>query len=593
MELHSMQNSLELSIQNSLIKVDPHLSTFHEFQTHQQRRTLAKSQRSDSLSSISNSVNSRSASIYRPPQELEEISRDKTYYEQDTEIEQTQEEHETKRDLRIFPLFGDRKLAEFSLNYLLYFEFYHVIIRFLWFLFGTSLLIYTLVDFIPKGDQFPEIIFPFSQFFKLMITEESPFHEDYGINVFIMSSIGASTGFLFTYFWRREKRRILASELLYDYQWSENLFSLRVEELPLNIKSEAVRGYFNALLSKEEIGGCVQDVILLQDCYSYCKQSRRLKLAQQNSQKAIDKNFALNALSKLGTELEIRSKLIPLEIGLREFKNFKGKAIVIFSTMRTKTKIMKYLTLSWYKVPFLIFGSTFLKNYYLNGQRITVKEIAEPKDLHFENLHYPKFKGAIRIVLAFILSLTVFSLGIPLIDFIEDFGNEESLDAVSQNEFKNNAKLYFSGQAGSEIKEPSEDDFMSWLMVLLKDSLCAIFVTISDHLLEKYYKHASSLRKTSSALHMDQPVLIFGLFLSIALYVVLQGLDIYSEPVESFTLENLRRKFVVLVIVFMLKTIITKMLLTRYNKPFEFIEGLSISFPILLVTLCFFAVSPF
>ena len=132
----------------------------------------------------------------------------------------------------------------------------------------------------------------------------------------------------------------------------------------------------------------------------------------------------------------------------------------------------------------------------------------------------------------------------------------------------------------------------NWFKEFGKSFLLAMFVIVADHVFEKYFKYANKLRKSSDSLQIDKSVLSFGLFMTIVLYVVLQSLDFVDKDFKSMYLDNWIDHFWVLMIVFLLKTIITKVISIWYQEEFEFIGGLVISFPLLLIAFCFFPISP-
>ena len=379
----------------------------------------------DRVDSISSTKGPRLFSQQIEQELLEDLAEEEIDNIPSMRIRETIHEYEIRKKLTIFPLFNDHKIAQLSLNYILYFEFYRVAIRLLCYLFFLSSLVYLSSIFTPKGRVYLSYDFPFSQLLWLETESNLPFKESFGMETFMLAIIGVITNFLFMYFWTREKTRILKSELLYDYQWSEDLFSLMIEGLPLDATCEEIKEHFNFFLLDEEIEGSVQDIMLLQDCHEYCGNELKLLKAIRKSKKAMERGDSAHAILKISEELEIRTKLEALAKDLQAFKNFKGKAIIIFDTMRTKEKIENYMSIKWYEIPLKLFGKRFIQRLSFRENKISLKNIVEPKNLYFGNIHYSKVKGLFRIILALLLSLVVFFAGIALISEIESLGEDD------------------------------------------------------------------------------------------------------------------------------------------------------------------------
>ena len=191
------------------------------------------------------------------------------------------DEKELANQLKIFPVFGDKTLAKLSLNYYLYFEFYHSAIRLLFPSLIFSVIVYLLCLFAPSlktidnHSRFNNI--PFFYFLRYETLEkEEENEEETGIPIFIIAVLAVITNFLFVFSWTREKRRILKADFLYEDQWSENLFSILVEGLPNDTTSEEIKTHFDMMMLNKKIEGQVQDVILLQDSYEYVEIVKRL-----------------------------------------------------------------------------------------------------------------------------------------------------------------------------------------------------------------------------------------------------------------------------------------------------------------------------
>ena len=461
-------------------------------------------------------------------------------------------EKELVKKLTIFPLFGDPTLAKLSLNYYLYFEFYRSAIRLLIPPLLFSALIYFLFFWAPSKevlDSYKNGSVAFLNFYRMEIDEETGTAEIDGSQTFVVAFFGIISNFLFVYFWTREKTRMLHIDFLYDNQWSEDLFSLLVEGLPINITQEEVKNHFSMIISNQEIGGHIQDVILLQDCYKLDEAQKKLKM--------LKKRTTTTASEIQIVEEEIRSR----KEELIQKKNHQGKAIVVFDTMKTRKKVAKYLTVRWYELPLLLFSKNSLQKCYFKEQRLTVRETPEPNDMYFENIHFPKVQGYIRMILAEGLGLGILCSGL----------------------------MYIMDVEGKEEEEENEHD--PFYKKVYGSLYTALTVALFDHILVIYYKRMKRISKPIDALKMDEGVLNFGLLLSVGLFLSLQAYSLFDEEKMDESIEDFANHFTVIVVVLLIKSVVVKYF--QHREEFEFIEGVTVTFPLLIIGFCFVAISPF
>ena len=185
---------------------------------------------------------------------------------------------EILKSQNIFPIFKNNALAKFSVNYFFYFEFYRMAIRML---FGTLLFlvicettIYMIVRFISSDQAL-------------------------GFNTLLFFLFSTGAGLVFTLLRHLEEKRLLDNPVVYEHQWTEDLFSLLVEGLPRDITNEEIIEHFNTFLTKKHIVGRVQSVIMLQDYSSYNRLKQALLALDAKINKLTEKDNVDKKLSKL------------------------------------------------------------------------------------------------------------------------------------------------------------------------------------------------------------------------------------------------------------------------------------------------------
>ena len=229
--------------------------------------------------------------------------------------------------------------------------------------------------------------------------------------------------------------------------------------------------------------------------------------------------------------------------------------------MKTKKKIAKYLSIRWYELPLLLFSKSSLQKCYFKEQRLTVKETPEPNDMYFENIHFPKVEGYIRMILAEGLGLGILYGGL----------------------------MYIMGVEGEEEEEQNESD--PFYKKVYGSLYTALAVAIFDYILVVYYKRIKRISKPIDALKMDEGVLNFGLLLSVALFLSLQAYSLFDEEKIDEPIEDFANHFTVLIVVLLIKSVVVKYF--QHKEEFEFIEGVTVTFPLIIIGFCFVAISPF
>jgi len=178
----------------------------------------------------------------------------------DTEI-QTNLTNALKK-LKLFPIFGDMDMAKISINYFLYLEFFHMTIK----IFG-QIFLFNLATY---------LIYLCTHAFCSSEVAEN-------LNICLNFINGA---FAFLWFIRargKEETRLLDEDMLYNFQWSEDLFSVLVEGLPKNVTKEEIKYYFNSIFATQECP--IVDIIFVHNYRKYVPLKKQLALARQRLNK--------------------------------------------------------------------------------------------------------------------------------------------------------------------------------------------------------------------------------------------------------------------------------------------------------------------
>ena len=463
------------------------------------------------------------------------------------------EKEESLRSIKLFPVFGDDNLAKISLNYFLYLEFFHMAIRMFFFVFAAAFIIQFYYEWV--GD---------------IVFEKK---EEY---LLYCAALGVFCTFLLRISLHFQDKRLLEHSFLYEFQWSEEQFSILAEGIPLSATRKDVKDYFNSLIETQSFSGRVIDVIFLQDYYIYDQVKKNLAI--------ISKKLKINQTSSLlKKEERLKTKLSQIEQDLLAFKNFKGKAIIIFDTVQTQNSIFNHLKTGWCKSLFLMCFPSCFKTYHLNRNRISVQELPEPQSLIFANLHYSTANKAFKTVLAYIMSFIVV-LGIIFII----------------------TELEFQKSLNSHGKTTYDNPLIPYLFI--------IGTFIASEILEKIYEISMRLLPHTDAKDKKLRTFNFQIYVSFLVYGLIQVClgnkdeELLRNQVIKlsfmFALKAFLKKFIQ---IFVTKNPIKNLFVTDYDTnrikkkiaqkvvkwstKFEFTKGLGSSLPILFIGIAFLSAS--
>lgn len=478
--------------------------------------------------------------------------------------------HQTR--IKLFPVFGDPNLTQVSLNYYLYFEFYHSILRIFWSCIPFALAIYIYWAFLRDPRSYREVSILFLQFrlfffyeldptlggtvhpgnsdshaIKLAVADTTGYEtaDPSGVQTFSLVLVALATNFLFVFFWTREKTRIISNEHLYTNQWSEDLFSVLVRGLPISSTKQSVREHFNDLLEAAGKGGSVQDVILIQDV-------KELYYVNQEIEKAEDTPGQEELLEKL---LEKKARL---EGVFNEGRDFKGAAVVIFDTISSRNRIYNHFSAKLYEKVLALFKPETLKRCFFEGQRLIVLEVPEPSTMQFQNVYSSKHQK-LKDVIARIIGFGIFLLGLFLIFKIEN---------------KEEGAVHHGG----------------FFETVAADMPIAITVAILDYVITKLYMYVQRFMTPINHITPEKRLLTFGALLAICVIGLLQIRPLVLTARHGTPVAALSAEFTVIIVVLCIKAILIKS--RQHHAEFEFIEGVTVVYPVIILGLCFFSISP-
>ncbi len=273
------------------------------------------------------------------------------------------------RQLKVFPLFGDEELSRISVNYWLYLEFFHSAIQLLGKVFAVAVIVYLLQTYVLK------------------VTITSIGSKFYYLYVIIM-------GILLVFFRLRGESKLIKDKLVFQFQWTEDLFCLLIEDIPNNTSSDELVAYFNSLLPLRITGGYVRNIILVKDYYDYTSILKRLE--QLN--KKLEEDKEMNDSPRIKVE-NLKQKLIT-EISAEENRlkvssGHHGKAIVTFNLLRTE-----YIRIEIWILGRLRFD---LINYEFGRNRFQVQNWKVSSKIFCWKTHYFFFLVFLKIYVIFFL----------------------------------------------------------------------------------------------------------------------------------------------------------------------------------------------
>jgi len=473
---------------------------------------------------------------------------------------------QTVREMKLFPIFEDHQLAKSSINYFLYLEFYHVAIRLF-----VQVLLFSLAL---------QILF-------LLAVQIGILRDTAYVRVICYAIGGVADIFLLKYCLKKEDKRLLDHEVLYNFQWSEDLFSLLLTNLPKKCTKLEIQQFLENILQKKQAASnaSVIDIIFVHDYYEFTKLSKDLKShneklaalsSQPSSQKLAQQRIKLEQeISTLKNQLNI------LQTEIQNFKHFKGTAIVVFNTIEAKGLVVQHFTMGKLKSLFIFFFRLCYKGYHLKGQRIYTMEIPEPHNLLVENLHYPLLKRLWRTPLAYCLSSAIFLAAFFILGNISGWKLNQAV--------QNTASLL-------------ENEYSSYTVAIL-----TMIIAIA---LEAMYRKTQDLFAYSSALKADRSMVNYNMYVSFLLYVLVQGLlgygkqDLWISQLIKlsalYTLKKLAMKAIAFVGFIktteseeskgLLSDIVDKA--KKKFLEFDFTKGLAYAFPLIFMGLAFIILDP-
>jgi len=414
------------------------------------------------------------------------------------DTEARQQQLTALRNVKLFPVFNDGHLAKISLNYFLYLEFIRMAIGMFFVIFIAALGL--------------------ELYLKFTDTEAESEEVEYEEIMLYYSSLGVFCTFLLRFSLYFQNKKLLKHSFLYECQWSEEYFSLLVEGIPINATRKEVKEYFISLIQTNGFAGRIIDVLFIQDYSKHYQIKKELKAIMKKLSNRYDDSLSQK-------EKELKNILMNLEQEILDLKHFQGKAIVIFNTMQTQTWILNFLSTGWMKSLLVMCFPSYYKSYYLQGKRITVKELPEPQNLIFANLHYSPIKKALKSLLAYIMSFFVVAGVIFGIGYLESTKFHDSTEE-------------------DETKKMLDGPLASYGFVIMSFTL--------TWLLEECYKISTKLLAPTSSLEKKYRTFTFKIYLSITVYGFIQ----ISLGFKSYGL--LFKQVFNLVLMFALKVFIKK-----------------------------------
>jgi len=468
------------------------------------------------------------------------------------------------KNLKPYPVFGDKEMAKISINYYLYLEFFHVAIR----MFGEVFI-------------FSAVAFAFYLLIYAFASEDTIKDVKLCYNLFN----GVIAVFLLKRARNKQETRILNEEMLYNFQWSEDLFSVLVEGLPLDVNQDEVNFFFKSIFAKEAQVCRVVDVMFIHNYRELVPLKNKLAQALLKQQKfQTDGERDLSKVVKLNQEIEIlEEKIAKYTEEITQGKHFGGKAIVIFETVENQNQVVRFFTYGWIK-SLLIFSlrSCCFQQHYLRGHRIRVQQVAEPRDMLFENLHCSSFENAIRNIISYSFSTSIICLALYLVFF-------------NQNLKKENVK---------ELLKESK----------LASYVIAFCTTLLAFLLERAYGFTQGILMHKSTLEAKKSMIFYSLYIAFFIYCGTQA-EIALTDLSLFANQLLRVSMFFTLKTLLFKTLevyssttavqhasehasgnsILNSIATKAQnayQEFNFVKGVALAYPPLLIGSAYFCADP-
>jgi len=441
----------------------------------------------------------------------------------------TETEKKEQKGLRVFPIFGDHRLSMFSMNYALYMEFFHILTRILLRLL-LFVVFFNAIDIIAKDDLTEGIkssVDDIAQFCgeisnvddrnncaRGLLFRAEMYDQGVRLIFSVIPSICAAV--FFVYIRTKDEKRVINNRMLYEFNWTQDLFSVLVDKLPKGTTADELRAYFNTLPPIQKIEGSVKDVILVQDvtkCHELNKEIMRIGESLDEKQGTAEFAEDLDRIQRLKDELIAEKAKLPVH---------SGRAIVVFDSLRTKSLVMKLyrgsLASSWERKYRKAKDGTApaLEEAYLN-----VKELPEPQDLKFHNLCYPWRKKVTRMFVVYMLGLLIIVGGSLLGGGLEVFHEVEELIEHRNASIE---KIFTAKIVDGKVVqiEPHHDGHHSFFSLFVP-YVTPVLLLLIEAIAERLFKKSNKLTKHKSESEVEVSFLTYVIFSCFFLYLFIQG----------------------------------------------------------------------
>jgi len=215
---------------------------------------------------------------------------------------------------------------------------------------------------------------------------------------------------------RTSENKIINDKTIYMNDWTEDKFSLLLDSIPSDVTKDELRLFLEVILTWNGEWSKIKDIIYLQDCEEYVKKKRELKMISQKLAEIspnLDIQFSYTSQQEdlLTKKEEAEKRGLELEKEAKEYKLFKGKAIVIFETIAGRSIIEECLPTSSFSAMVSSMMWWRRRKMALKGSTIKAHRISEPKDVYYENLHLPESLIMSRNIITVLLSALVVLVG--------------------------------------------------------------------------------------------------------------------------------------------------------------------------------------
>ena len=284
------------------------------------------------------------------------------------------------RKVKLFPIFNDENLAKVSINYWLYLEIFNICIKLLFPLLIVISIVHGAFYFLQ-----PDV----------NVTKHAP--AQIGLFITIMC--------LAVFQWVRQEKAALSHRYIKQYQWTENLFSFVIDNIPVKSTKEEVKKMFDGLPSMKIAKGSIKEVILIKEFSSYAKLRRKHKDLAEKIDNATTKKDLIKRSKKMEA---LEKKLFNVETKIHDSDSHKGAAIVTFNSMFIRKLILNRLSPSVVRTIDRYLGMLSGKK-QLDERFIDAVEVPEPQDLIIDNISYSKLLKDFRrlLYLILVIALTV------------------------------------------------------------------------------------------------------------------------------------------------------------------------------------------